>query len=111
MLDSLSPQFDSSKNLDAMDHIAIEVGDVKSTVAWYVERFSCRIDYQDETWALLSFANIRLAFVTRGQHRPHIGFKRPDAERFGLLKTHRDGTRYVYLEDPAENIVEILADD
>ena len=41
--------------------------------------------------ALLSFANIRLALVTQGQHRPHIGFKRPDAEKFGPLKTHRDG--------------------
>jgi catechol 2,3-dioxygenase-like lactoylglutathione lyase family enzyme len=101
----------SPSTLESMDHIAIEVNDVKEAVAWYANRFQCRIDYQDETWALLSFANIRLAFVSRGQHRPHIGFKRPDAEIFGPLKPHRDGTRYIYLEDPAGNTVEILAAD
>jgi catechol 2,3-dioxygenase-like lactoylglutathione lyase family enzyme len=97
--------------LDAMDHIAIEVGNVKETVTWYTERFQCGVNYQDDTWALLSFANIRLALVTRGQHRPHIGFKRADAEKFGPLKVHRDGERYVYLEDPAGNVVEFLAAD
>ncbi|MCC6125348.1 MAG: VOC family protein [Pirellulales bacterium] len=97
--------------LEAIDHIAVEADDVKTAVAWYAERFQCRIDYQDDTWALLSFANIRLAFVTKGDHRPHIGFKRPDAESFGSLKRHRDGTRYVYLGDPAGNVVEILAAD
>ena len=103
---------DSPANtLDSIDHIAIVVNNVKEAVAWYAERFQCRIDYQDDTWALLSFANIRLAFVTQGQHRPHIGFKRPDAESFGPLKPHRDGTRYTYLDDPAGNMVEILAAD
>jgi catechol 2,3-dioxygenase-like lactoylglutathione lyase family enzyme len=107
----MQPDNSSANELDSMDHIAIEVNDVKESVAWYADRFRCRIDYQDDTWALISFANIRLAFVTRGQHRPHIGFKRPDAENFGTLKSHRDGTRYVYLEDPANNVVEILAAD
>jgi catechol 2,3-dioxygenase-like lactoylglutathione lyase family enzyme len=110
-LSKMHPSDPSADALDSIDHIAIEVGDIKETVAWYAQRFQCRIDYQDDTWALLSFANIRLAFVTRGQHRPHIGFKRPDAEQFGLLKSHRDGMRYVYLEDPAGNVVEILAAD
>jgi catechol 2,3-dioxygenase-like lactoylglutathione lyase family enzyme len=108
----MTPSPDSAQNpLDEIDHIAVEVNDVKEAVAWYAGHFRCRIDYQDDTWALLSFANIRLAFVSRGEHRPHIGFKRPDAERFGALKTHRDGTRYVYLDDPAGNVVEILAAD
>jgi hypothetical protein len=107
----MQPDNSSANELDSMDHIAIEVNDVKESVAWYADRFRCRIDYQDDTWALISFANIRLAFVTRGQHRPHIGFKRSDAENFGTLKSHRDGTRYVYLEDPANNVVEILAAD
>lgn len=98
-------------SLDSMDHIAIEVNNVKEAVAWYTERFQCRTDYQDETWALLTFANIRLALVTRGQHRPHIGFKRADAEAFGPLQMHRDGTRYIYLEDPSGNVVEFLAAD
>jgi catechol 2,3-dioxygenase-like lactoylglutathione lyase family enzyme len=107
----MQPPNSATDKLDSMDHIAIEVNDVKAAVAWYAARFQCRINYQDDTWALLLFANIRLALVTQGQHRPHIGFKRPDAEKFGPLKTHRDGERYVYLEDPAGNVVEFLAAD
>ncbi len=107
----MQPPNSEIDKLDSMDHIAIEVNDVNEAAAWYAERFQCRIDYRDETWALLSFANIRLALVTRGQHRPHLGFKRSDAEMFGPLKTHRDGTRYIYLEDPAGNVVEFLAAD
>jgi catechol 2,3-dioxygenase-like lactoylglutathione lyase family enzyme len=79
-------------SLDSIDHIAIVVHNVKEAVAWYVERFHCRIDYQDDTWAQVSFANLRLAFVSQGQHRPHIGVKRPDAEKFGPLTPHRDGS-------------------
>ena len=107
----MQPPDSATDTLDSMDHIAIVVNNVKESVAWYADRFQCRIDYQDDTWALLSFANIRLALVTQGQHAAHIGFKRPDAEMFGALKTHRDGTRYVYLEDPKGNVVEILAAD
>jgi catechol 2,3-dioxygenase-like lactoylglutathione lyase family enzyme len=102
-----SPNSELTK-LDSMDHIAIEVNNVKEAVAWYAERFQCRIDYQDDTWALLTFANIRLAFVTKGQHKPHIGFMRADAEKFGPLKNHRDGTRYIYLDDPSGNVIEFL---
>jgi catechol 2,3-dioxygenase-like lactoylglutathione lyase family enzyme len=97
--------------LDAMDHIAIEVANVSEAVAWYTERFRCRVKYQDETWALLLFSNIRLALVTRGQHRPHVGFRQANVEKYGPLKTHRDGERYVYVEDPAGNVVEFLAAD
>jgi hypothetical protein len=97
--------------LDSIDHIALVVDDVKEAVAWHAERFACRVEYQDDTWALLVFENICLAFVTRGQHEAHIGFKRSDAEKFGELKTHRDGTRYVYLDSPSGNIVEVLAAD
>jgi catechol 2,3-dioxygenase-like lactoylglutathione lyase family enzyme len=101
----------TADRLDSIDHIAIVVNNVKESVAWYAERFPCRIDYQDDTWALLTFANIRLAFVSQGQHRPHIGFKRPDAEKFGPLMPHRDGTRGAHIDDPSGNMVEILAAD
>lgn len=99
---------DSPAPLDAIDHIAISVQDIQQAVDWYVERFRCRVRYQDTTWALLEFGNIKLAMVHQGQHPPHVGFFRPDAERFGDLKLHRDGTRFVYLEDPFGNVVEIL---
>jgi catechol 2,3-dioxygenase-like lactoylglutathione lyase family enzyme len=95
--------------LDRLDHVAIPVEDVASAVAWYTAAFHCRVKYQDATWALLGFGNVDLALVIPGQHPAHIGFVSPDAEKFGELKTHRDGTRSCYVRDPSGNSVEILA--
>lgn len=96
-------------SLDAIDHIAIPVTDVAEAVDWYTRTFRCEISYQDATWALLKFGNIGLALVIPGQHPAHIGFVSAEAEKFGPLREHRDGTRSCYLTDPAGNSVEILA--
>jgi catechol 2,3-dioxygenase-like lactoylglutathione lyase family enzyme len=101
-----SPQ--ASKPFDTVDHVAIPVTDVKATVDWYLKNFECKVAYQDETWALLEFANIRVAFVLPEQHPPHFALLR-DPESFGTPKTHRDGTRSVYVSDPSGNSVEVLA--
>ena len=97
--------------LDSIDHVAIPVSDIAASVAWYRNTFQCEIQYQDETWALLGFANTRLALVIPSQHPAHIGFVHPKAEKFGALKLHRDGTRSCYVDDPSGNSVEILAAD
>ena len=97
--------------LDSLDHVAIPVTDVGAAVDWYTRTFRCKVNYQDETWALLGFANTSLALVIPSQHPAHIGFVSPDAEKFGTLKQHRDGTRSCYVSDPAGNSVEILAAD
>jgi catechol 2,3-dioxygenase-like lactoylglutathione lyase family enzyme len=96
--------------LDSLDHVAIPVEDVASSVDWYRRTFRCEVKYQDATWALLAFANTSLALVIPSQHPAHIGFVSPDAEKFGSLKTHRDGTRSCYVNDPSGNSVEILAE-
>ncbi len=97
--------------LDRLDHVAIPVTDIAVAVDWYTKTFRCSIQYQDATWALLGFDNVSLALVIPEQHPAHIGFVSPDAEKFGVLKTHRDGTRSCYVSDPAGNSVEILAAD
>jgi catechol 2,3-dioxygenase-like lactoylglutathione lyase family enzyme len=94
--------------LDAVHHVAVSVKNVGQAVDWYTERFRCHVVYQDETWAMLRFANMHLALVIPSQHPPHIGITNPRAERFGALKTHRDGSRSVYVPDPSGNAVEIL---
>jgi catechol 2,3-dioxygenase-like lactoylglutathione lyase family enzyme len=99
------------ENLDALDHVAIPVRDLEATVDWYLDNFSCRVLYRDATWALLEFSNTRLAFVLPDQHPSHVAVRKSDAERFGVLGTHRDGTRFTYVADPSGNTVEILADD
>jgi catechol 2,3-dioxygenase-like lactoylglutathione lyase family enzyme len=98
-------------SLDRVEHVAISVADIDSAVAWYTSNFRCTVAYRDATWALLDFANLQLALVIPEQHPPHIAFTSPHAERFGTLKTHRDGTRSTYVEDPAGNSVEIMAAD
>jgi catechol 2,3-dioxygenase-like lactoylglutathione lyase family enzyme len=97
-----------SKTLDTMHHVAVPVSDVKGTVDWYTKNFDCKVKYQDETWALVEFANISLAFVLPEQHPPHLALLR-DPAAYGEPKTHRDGTRSVYLQDPSGNQVEVLA--
>lgn len=95
-------------NLDTMHHVAVQVANVKDTVDWYTKKFECNVKYQDDTWALLEFANISLAFVLPQQHPPHFALLR-EPSAYGAPKTHRDGTRSVYLKDPSGNEVEVLA--
>ena len=100
-----------SQTLDSLHHIAISVDDVSKAVDWYRQTFRCEVEYQDETWAMLKFANASLALVIPGQHPPHLGFATPRAASHGELKTHRDGTRSVYISDSAGNAVELLDPD
>ena len=96
------------QELDSLDHVAVPVTDVAAAVEWYKRTFRCEVKYQDATWAFLEFGNIRLALVVPEQHPPHIAFVSPEAEKYGALKLHRDGTRSCYVKDPAGNSVEIL---
>ena len=102
---------DKPQDLDKLHHIAISVHEksIAEVVEWYREQFRCEIVYQDETWAMLQFANVQLALVIPDQHPPHLGFETLQAEEYGELKTHRDGTRSIYISDPARNAVEIMA--
>ena len=38
----------------------------------------------------------------------HIAFEKNNAEDYGTLVPHRDGTSSVYIKDPSNNAVEIL---
>ncbi len=102
---------DPKHGRDTLHHVAISVDDVAATVRWYRETFRCEVEYQDDTWALLAFENVRLALVVPDQHPPHVAFVHPSPERYGPVKPHRDGTRSSYTHDPAGNAVEMLADE
>jgi catechol 2,3-dioxygenase-like lactoylglutathione lyase family enzyme len=93
---------------DRLDHVAIPVQEIAAAVDWYTKTFKCKVKYQDATWALLGFDNVDMALVIPSQHPAHVGFTTPDAEKYGELKTHRDGTRSCYVKDPSGNAVEIL---
>jgi len=110
---------DSNGALNEIHHVVIAVGNVSKAVEWYTkhfhcdhfrcDHFRCDIEYHDETRELFVFGNTRLALVPPKQHPPHIGFIHPQAESFGELKLHRDGTRSCSVADPAGNAVEVLA--
>jgi hypothetical protein len=46
------------------------------------------VEYIDETWALLQFANTKLALVLPHEHPSHFALTRPDANKFGDLVTN-----------------------
>ena len=98
----------NTKHLQSLHHVAISVDDIGRAIDWYTSRFACEIKYQDDTWALLKFANIHLALVRPEQHPPHIALIDPHATDYGPLTLHRDGTRSIYIQDSEGNEVEIM---
>lgn len=94
--------------LDTIHHVAIPVPNVAQAVEWYTSRFNCCVDYIDDTWALLAFANTKLALILPQEHPSHFALTRPDANKFGDLVTHRDGLNSVYITDAFGNAIEVL---
>ena len=94
--------------MENMHHIALCVDDIQEASEWYLNTFKSKLMYLDDTWAAIQFDNILLALVLPGQHPPHIAVEREDAEKFGALVTHRDGTASTYIKDPWGNTIEIL---
>ena len=90
------------------DHIAINVEKIEKSVKWYVEQLGAVILYKDRTWALLKVGDIKVALTLAKQHKPHIAFKVGSLSGFDKeeVKMHRDGSQYVYKEDPDGNVIE-----
>ncbi|MDA0261576.1 MAG: VOC family protein [Proteobacteria bacterium] len=95
--------------MDKVHHIAVQVDDIGRAVMWYQAHFQVDVRYQDESWAMVSFANIDLALVRPNEHPAHFAVERADAAGFGNLRDHRDGTRSTYIEDLCGNCIEILS--
>lgn len=94
---------------DTIHHVAVVVSNIQRAIQWYTTRFNCTVHYQDETWAVLDFANIQLALVTPGEHPAHVAFVTPDAAQYGPLQRHRDGIQSIYIRDPFGNAIELIA--
>ncbi len=99
---------EQNTSLDAIDHIAIQVANIQEALDWYGKHFKCTIEYQDNSWAYIKFANIHLALVVASQHPNHLAFIVDNAAKYGSLQTHRDGTKSVYVDDPAGNTIEFV---
>ena len=58
--------------MDYIDHIAIQVKNIKKSLNWYLKNFKCKKIYADDTWAFIEFENTKLALVTKLEHPPHF---------------------------------------
>jgi len=97
-----------NKPLDTIHHIAIQVKDISESVSWYTEHYHCEIEYQDDSWAMLKFANASLALVLPDQHPYHFAITSDDLSPYGAATPHRDGTSSVYIKDNVGNNIEML---
>ena len=95
--------------MDSIDHFAINVKDIKASVSWYTTSFSCAVLYQDNTFALLEFSNIKLALILPSQQPSHVAFKRKDAHTLGELRKQKDGSKSTFIADPTGNMIEIMS--
>ncbi len=91
-----------------IDHIAIVVDDPQSAAAWYMQEFGGEMLYDDPTWCLVGFENIKLAFVVSSQHPAHFAFEVDGFEKSDRVKKHRDGSESVYKKDPWGNVYELV---
>ena len=98
----------NNNQYDAIHHIAIQVKDIAKAISWYMQHFSCEIKYQDDSWAMLEFANISLALVLPGQHPYHFAIVTDNLASYGDAVHHRDGTTSIYIKDRDGNNVEML---
>jgi len=94
--------------LDKIHHTALQVEDIDRAVSWYVDQFECQVQYQDESWAMLAFANVSLALVLPAEHSSHVAVTCSDLSPYREPLQHRDGTRSVYIQDPDGNNIELL---
>ncbi len=95
------------------DHVALISKNIEKTVNWYVENLNAEILYQDETWGLVSVANVKIAFVVKYQHPSHICFEIDDdySEKYlsdKIFKKHRDDSASCYVRDIDGNHIEFL---
>ena len=102
-------QYEHDTNLpDIIHHIAIQVKNIQRAIEWYTKNFNVKVTYQDDTWAMLQFKNIKLALVIPEQHPAHIAIESREGKQFCVLTKHRDGTQSVYSSDSEDNVIEVM---
>ena len=96
------------KKKDIIDHLAICTDNISQSVDWYLREFNCAVLYQDNSWAMLEFENVKLALVLPEQHPFHFAILKSNVEDYGVPVKHRDGSVSVYVKDRSGNNIEIL---
>ena len=89
--------------MESIDHIALQVDDIRKSVDWYLDNYGCSIIHCDDTLSMLQFDNIKLALVLPQDHPAHIAFVDESIENG---TKHRDGSESIYEHDTFGNIIE-----
>lgn len=93
-----------------IDHIAINVKNIEESASWYQKNFGFSIQYIDDTWAMLELNGSKLALTIPDQHPNHIAISVNSLNDFPSndFKYHRDGSAYLYQNDPDGNVIEYI---
>lgn len=97
-----------NKKMDCIDHIAIQVKNIKKSLNWYLENFKCRKIYSDDSWAFIEFNNIKLALVTKLEHPPHFAILDNSLKLNKDTIKHRDNSISKYIQDNDQNYIELI---
>ena len=92
-----------------IDHIALVVSDIKKSCEWYKKTLGVLVEIQDDDWAMLTIpgSDTKLALTLSESHPPHIAFRK-NLVTVDEVKTHRDGSKYLYVSDPDGNTIELI---
>ena len=94
--------------MDKIDHIALQTKNINNSVSWFVKKFKCNVKYQDESYAMLEFKNMKIALVLPDQHPPHLAIKCDNIEEHGKPRKHRDESEFLYIEGFDKNVFELI---
>lgn len=99
---------DEMSALTRVNHVAIWVADIESSVKWYTSSFSCEVVTQNLTHAVLRFENITVKLFLPSQQPPHLGYEKSDAASFGEIFKESDGVEQTFISDPTGNPVALV---
>jgi len=96
-----------------VDHIAILVEDLNSSVEWYLKTLGGTVTHKQENYVRIKAQNTNIALLDKNfsSSEPHIAIlcdKITDLPTSGSKVSHRDGTTGVYLSDPDGNMIEFI---
>ena len=97
-----------TNKLDQIDHIAVQVKDIKKALIWYHDNFKCKELYSYKTWAFIEFSNIKLALVTEQEHPSHFAVINKKINLDKKSVKHRDGSISKYIKDMDNNYIELI---
>ena len=96
-----------------VDHIAILVEDLSSSVEWYLETLGGTVTHKQENYVRIKVQNTNIALLGKNfsSSKPHIAIlcdEITDLPISGSKVNHRDGSTGVHLSDPDGNMIEFI---